>query len=105
MNTTNTDDQHAAPAEDVPRPATEQQQPAERQAVGVDHPGQACRREVQRRVDLGNRDVDHRGIEYHHELAGDDDGQRDPGVPSAGGIGVTTGFPNGCGHWAISLRQ
>ena len=38
----------AAPPEDVAEPATEQQQPTERQRVGVEHPREPCRAEAER---------------------------------------------------------
>src|SRR5271156_295077 len=48
-----------AAAEDVARPAAQQQQPAEGQRVPVHHPRQVGRGEVQAVLDMRQRDVHH----------------------------------------------
>ena len=69
-------DEHPAPAEDVPGPAAQQQQAAEGQCVGVDHPLQAGAGESERLLDVRQCDVDDRRVEHHHQLCGGDDDQR-----------------------------
>ncbi len=69
-------DEHPAPAEDVPGPAAEQQQPAEGQGVGVDDPLQAGAGEAERGLDVRQRDVHDRRVEHHHQLRGGDDDER-----------------------------
>ena len=85
-------DEHLAAAEQVPGPAAEQQQPAEGQRVGVDHPFQAGAGEAERALDVRQRDVDDGRVEHHHQLRGGDDqqGQAEPGpaAPVAPGAAV-----------------
>ena len=68
-------DEDPAPAEDVAGPAAEQQQAAEGQGVGVDHPFQAGAGEAERALDVGQRDVHDRRVQHHHQLRGGDDDQ------------------------------
>mgnify|MGYP000976989444 CR=1 FL=1 len=72
----------AAPAQDVAGPAAEEQQTAEGQGVGADHPGEVGGAEFESVLDVRERDVHNRRVEYHHELAGRDDGERDAGMPA-----------------------
>ena len=77
--------EHPAPAEDVTGAAAEQQQAAERQRVGVQHPGQAGRGEVQAVGDARQGDVHHGHVENDHQLGAQDDRQgQAPAVPQRG---------------------
>lgn len=76
------DDEHPAAAEDVARPAAEQQQPAEGEGVRVDDPGQVGGGELQHVPDLRQRDVHDRGVEHHHQLGRGDHGQGDAFAPA-----------------------
>jgi hypothetical protein len=76
-------DEHAAPAEDVAGAAAEQQQAAEGQGVGVEHPRQAGGGEAQRLLDLRQGDVDDGGVQHDHQLRRRDDGERQRGVLAA----------------------
>ena len=76
--------EHPAQAEDVPGPAAEQQQPAERHRVRGDDPGQAGVGEAERPLDRRQRDVDHGRVEQEHQLGDRDHPQRQPLVPPAG---------------------
>ena len=58
----------AAPAEQVAGPGTEQQQAAEGQGVGVEHPGQAGVGEAQRALDVRQRDVHDGRVQHDHQL-------------------------------------
>ena len=40
---------------------------------------------LERVLDVRERDVHDRRVEYHHELAGRDDGERDAGMPLPAG--------------------
>ena len=55
-------------AQQVGQPAAEQQQAAERQGVGSDHPLPVHGSEMQRTLRGRERDVHHREVEHHHEL-------------------------------------
>src|SRR5215472_846991 len=67
-------DKDPTPAKDVTGPATEQQETAEGQGVGVDDPLQARVREAQGVLDVGEGDVHDGGVQHHHQLGcGDDD--------------------------------
>ncbi|CAM5695981.1 hypothetical protein STENM223S_03482 [Streptomyces tendae] len=57
-----------APAEDVAGPAAEEQQSAEGQGVGADHPGEIGGAELQGILDVRERDVHNRRVEYDHEF-------------------------------------
>lgn len=86
-------DEDPAAADDVPRPPAEQEQPAEGDGVGVEHPGQALGGEAERVVDLGERDVHDGDVEDQHELAEQQGGEYEAGpVPGrAGGPRVGRG--------------
>ena len=60
--------EHAAPAEHVGQPAAEQQEAAEEDGVGRQHPLQALDGEVQVGADRRQRHVDHGDVEHDHEL-------------------------------------
>ncbi len=81
------DEQPLAP-EQVAGPATQQEEAAEDQRVGVDHPLQARGREVQATLDRGQRDVHHGGVEHDHELGQAGDHQDQPPVRLADGGGL-----------------
>jgi hypothetical protein len=88
-----TEQEHPAAAEQVGGPAAEEQEPCERQHIGVDHPLQAGRRVVQVAADGRQRHVHDRDIEHDHELrhAGErqDDAVGDmPGVAGCTGRGA-----------------
>ena len=70
-------DEHAASAEQVCGASGQQQQAAEREDVGVDHPGDAGRAEPEVGLDGGQRHVDDRGVEHDDELGGDQQPQGD----------------------------
>ena len=74
-------DQEDAPLPDqVARAPGEQQQPAERDQVGVDHPGQVARCKAEVVLDRGERDVHDRRVEHDHQRAGAEHVQRCPAV-------------------------
>jgi hypothetical protein len=75
------------PAQQVGQPAAEQQQAAERQAVGGDHPLPVHGAESQRALCRRQRDVHHRQVQHHHELRQADHAQDQPPppVPAAAG--------------------
>jgi len=54
---------------------SEQQQPAERQGIRVDHPLQAAAGESQGGLNVRQRDVDDGRVEHDHQLGGRDDQQ------------------------------
>ena len=72
--------QHAAAAHDVAEAATEQEQSAEGQRVGVEHPRQRRGGEVQRALDVRQRDVHDGRVEHDHQLGAREDGERGTGV-------------------------
>ena len=61
------DGEHLAPAVDVAQDAGGQQERGQGQGVGVDHPLEVGEGRVQRPLDVGQRDVDHRDVEQQHE--------------------------------------
>jgi hypothetical protein len=69
-----------APPEDVTGPPAEEQQTAEGEGVGADHPGQVGGAEFEGVLNVRERDVHNRRVEDHHELAGRDDRERDAGM-------------------------
>ena len=69
--------------EAVGEPSAEQEQPAERQHVGRDHPGERCGVEVELRAERGQGDVDDRGVEHDEELGEGEHGERPPAVGAA----------------------
>ncbi len=85
-----------------PDAGPEQEQAAEGEDVGVEDPRQRGAREAEAALDVGQGDVDDGGVEHHHQLGGEDDGQHDGGMAapparSPGGdlrLGpLTTAFP------------
>jgi hypothetical protein len=80
-------EEHAAPADQVADPAGEQQQAAERDQVGVHHPGQAGVGEAQVMLDGRQRDVHDRGVEHDHEHARTERVEREPARAVGGGCG------------------
>ena len=58
----------AAASEDVRRAAAEQQEAAEHERVGGDHPLQVRLRDVEIQLDRGKCDVHDRDVEHDHEL-------------------------------------
>jgi hypothetical protein len=68
-------DEDSASVQDVAGPAAEQQQAAEGERVGVDHPFQAGAGEAERLRDVGQGHVYDRRVEDHHQLRGGDDDQ------------------------------
>jgi hypothetical protein len=72
-------------------PATEQQQAAEGQRVGVEDPGQAGRGKAQAMADLWERNVHDGQVQDDHELGAEHQGQADPA-----GAGPGWGREGGC---------
>ena len=60
--------EHPPAPEQVGEPAAEQQEPAERECVGVDDPREVGAREVESAPDRRQRDVHDRGVDHDHEL-------------------------------------
>ena len=79
VNRRDAGEEDAAAAEDVAGAGAEQQQAAEGQGVGVDHPRQVGGGEVQRGLDVGQGDVHDRRVEHDHQLAGQDQGEDEAG--------------------------
>ena len=75
------------PAQQVGQPAAEQQQAAERQRVGGDHPLPVHGAETQRPLRGRQRDVHDRQVQHHHQLRQADHAQDQPPppVPAAAG--------------------
>ena len=72
--------------EDVAEAAAEQQQPAEGEGVGVEHPGEAGGREPEVGLDVRERDVHDGRVEHEHELGDEDDAEAD-GAAAGGPVG------------------
>ena len=91
-------------AEQVGQPAAEQQQAAERQRVGGDHPLPVRGGEAQRPLRRRQRDVHHRDVQHHHELRQADDAQDQPpaGVESCAGPGGAQDGGGGRCSWLSS---
>ena len=70
--------EHAPATDQVAEPPGQQQQPAERDQVGVDDPRQRRLREAEIRLDRRQRDVHDRGVEDDHHEAGAEHDQRGP---------------------------
>jgi hypothetical protein len=83
----------AAP-EDVTCAAAQKQQAAEGERVGADDPCEVGGAELESVLNVWQRDVHNRRVQYHHELADGDDGERDSG----------TSFP-ACRTWFLILDQ
>ena len=75
--------EHALAPDQVADAPGQQQQPAERDQVAVDHPGQVALGEVQVVLDRRQRDVHDRRVEDHHQLAEAEHGERDPAAALA----------------------
>jgi hypothetical protein len=73
------DEQSPAPKE-VGEPAAEQEDAAEEDRVGGDHPLEALLAEVEVGLDRGKRNVHDGDIENDHELGRDDHGERKPAL-------------------------
>ena len=72
-------DQEQPPVpEEVTEPAAEQQEPAEREQIGVHDPGEGRLREVEVFPDRRQRDADDRHVEHDHEVAEADDEKCEP---------------------------
>jgi hypothetical protein len=81
-------DEQTLSAQQVRRPATQQQEAAKDQRVAVDHPLQVGGREVQTALDRRERDVDDGRVEDDHELSQAGNHQHHPRVdPAAGAAG------------------
>jgi len=92
-------DEHLAAAEPVPGPAAEQQQPAEGQRVGVDHPFQVRPGKAERPLDVRQRDVDDGRVQHHHQLRGGQDQQGQARPRPAAGRAARRGRPGGLGSY------
>ena len=73
-------DEEAPAAEQVGHPPAEQEDAAEHDRVGGDHPLEALLAEVEVGLDRRQRHVHDRDVEDDHELRRDDDGECDPAV-------------------------
>jgi hypothetical protein len=80
------DDEDAALAEQVTEPARQEQEAAEGNQVGVDHPGQVGLREVQVVLDRGQGDVHDRRVEDDHQHPRAEDVEGEPAVFLGGGV-------------------
>ncbi len=80
------DDQDLLAADVVGDPAAQQQQGAERQRVGGDHPLPVGVGDAQRRLRLGQGDVHDGRVEDDHQLRERDDGERQPALRVEGQI-------------------
>jgi hypothetical protein len=80
------EDEHPPPAKNVAGAAAEQEQAAEGDRVGVDHPLQAGSGEAKRTLHMGQRHIDDGGVEHDHELRGGDNqqSQAEAAVAAAG---------------------
>jgi hypothetical protein len=88
-------------SQNVARPCAQQQQSAESEGVGVDHPGQVGGGEVQRARDVGQRNVHDGRVKDNHELAGQDHGKDEAGVP----VGQQPAARSGLGRAEGVVRQ
>jgi len=67
------DDEHAAPAEEVAKAATKEEQASEGDRIRVDDPLEVGRGETELVLDGRQCDVDDRHVEHHHQLGKRDD--------------------------------
>ena len=74
------DDEHAAPPEDVTRACSEQQESTEHERVGGLHPGQPSGAEVEFVPDSSKAGEDDRVVQHDHEVAHEDDRQERAGA-------------------------
>jgi hypothetical protein len=72
------DEEDPAPADQVAKPAAEQEEAPEGDEIGVEHPGQRGLAEVQVTLDRRQRDGDDRAVHDAHQLTEADDGESDP---------------------------
>ena len=72
------DQEHATLPEQVAQPSAEQQEAAEREQVGVDHPGERSLREAEIVPNSRERDVHDRAVEHDHQVAEAEDVERKP---------------------------
>ena len=72
------DEEHAPAAEQVGRAPAEQQEAAEDERVGADHPLEVLLREAEVDLDRGQGDVHDRDVEDDHELHDAEERQRQP---------------------------
>ena len=89
-------DEHLAGAEQVGQAAAEQQQPAERDHVGVEHPRQVLGGEAQVGLHLRQGHADDGRVHDDHELGGGDEAERPPAAVARG---------RRCGRHGSSLRD
>ena len=94
------DQEDAALADQVADPAGQQQQPAERDQVGVDDPGEVGLGETKIVLDRGQRHVHDRRVEDDHQHAEAEHVQGCPAV-GVGGLGghLCLAPPGQHGHW------
>ena len=89
-------DEEQPPApEQVRQPAAEQQEAAEGERVGVDHPLEVRAGQFQSGLNRRQRDVDDRGIEHDHQLREADDADAEPRIvraPEALNLAVPSRF-------------
>src|SRR4029453_5597582 len=91
------DEEHPSPAEEVAEANGRQQDAAEGDEVGIDHPREARLAEREIALDGGQGDIHDRRVEDDHEHAGPEDGGGGPSaVPGVGGGG---GRAAAGGYW------
>ena len=96
--------EHPTPSEQIGQSTAEQDQPASREHVAVDHPGQAGPTESEVVLDVREGDIHHGDVEHQHELDQSDDAERLPTMPIRGRVDTRRvaragGVPTGvCGH-------
>ena len=86
--------ERSPPAEQVAGAGAEEEEAAEGQDVGVEHPRERRAGEMEAALDVGQGDVHDGGVEHHHQLGGEDDAEdhRRVAAPPAGapaGRGLT----------------
>jgi len=82
------EEEHALAPDQVARAATEQEESAEEQRVGVDDPLQVRIGHVEVVLDRRQSDVHDRRVEDDHELREADEDENDPGIDRAGRAGA-----------------
>ncbi len=88
-----TNEEEPPVAEEVAEPATQQQEAAEGEQIGVHDPGQRGWSKAEVRANGGQRDIHDSRIEHDHETAQAEDDQREPACAA---IGAASGhvFPS-----------
>ena len=81
-----TGQEHLLAADEVAQAARHEEEAAEGDEVGVDHPGQAGLGEVQAVLDVRERHVDDGAVERVHEHGQADDDEGYPAPTVAGGV-------------------